>query len=1013
MRRASLDADNDEATTSAILAEDSIGMDLDLTLSQSEDGMLDIEEEGDNNEAGHLEPPPRIAARLFYRPTQARRRDSAASSRRGSISSAHSRCSSLQGTNRLEGDQSKHIAQHLRRATFLEDRRARLADRAAHAEKVRLRAAIAKATPRAGTVSSEERALAAQQAREKNLAKIVADCAEEVQKAKQRAETIKEKREQDNARLKAQMQERMAEAERRREELRIKTASSRRSRGQSVVARKPSESPTGGKELEKGDDRTPMSKEAAASNIAWWWRSCLRRKTIQDFNNLGLSVDSIRDTSFDTVAALLSEHDVRVTTARSLRLCGLYEGQTGSVDEMVAVRTFLSAFLILGHPNQVLNTKDQQNAPSADEDVLNAHRLPPADLDNPQLQELVGKAKDLLVCFETVIARLTASNRYTLPPALVKTLPEVYSEFYNAFIAWKSRDANAMVEVMVLQFVELDAILHTVQDKDEDAAEVYRHSVKENQLQLLVRIKRLAGKERGMQMVTAAVREARRSRQIKKKTGDTKPRIAESPSVGSSTVASNSSAPAEAGPHASDPVATHPEPLSSHGGLGSLLPDNRIVVHELAINKEYQVPTEEYKAEQAQFTGPFHQHMREVLEGADEQIRFDLFLSATERIKVKLQRLLKPGNSMHKLIGEVLDPEIARRQFTMGSFSYESFFSAMANLLPKLCAPFRDEELKELISKKLRDGHFLDRLEALNDFIDVMLCDYANYLLGVAAPQLLLASAQYETARFKKDLENGGTLVAAETAWKAARDKVVAETQRRDPEGINHPKSRPSASKFYAQMLVNIFTQPLPIKPESVPEMLQLDLKRIESVSLMVQRIITVGAVLLQCKNLLKRDVRSSWKTEASRIMTVLEAKHESVETTIGGTMAALEAGRSMPAVTKTNLRALVSKVIVASEDMLKRGTEPRDPVLRLLLTRLRGNILARITPTSASASEKVKAASSAGEKLASLGLSEFVDKVREISGLLDKVGQVDREAHAQWWDAVAQKVEEQSTAQQ
>jgi hypothetical protein len=77
-----------------------------------------------------------------------------------------------------------------------------------------------------------------------------------------------------------------------------------------------------------------------------------------------------------------------------------------------------------------------------------------------------------------------------------------------------------------------------------------------------------------------------------------------------------------------------------------------------------------------------------------------------------------------------------------------------------------------------------------------------------------------------------------------------------------------------------------------------------------------------------------------------------------------------MPTATKGHLRALVTKVLTASQDMAQNGNEPREPVLRLLLTRLRGNILARLA--AGSASDKVKAANNAGEKLASLGLSEI-----------------------------------------
>lgn len=977
-------------------SDDTMDMDLDLAMPPVDDDVLDH----DNR---IYTPPPRVAAR-FYRPSHARRRDSAASSRRNSISSAQSRCSPIQHANSRESDQSKYIAQHLRRASFLEDRRARLADRAAHAEKVRLRAALNKATPR-GPSASEERALAAQQARERNLAEIVANCAEEVRKAKHVAELTKEKREQEVAKMKAKMEERMAEAERRREEL-LNKGATQRSRGQSVMARKTVDVLPQVTESE----RPRLKDDDAAARIQGWWRGCSRKRIIQEFNSLGLSVDGIRDTSFDTVVELLAQENVLLVTARLLGICGLQEGSRGSVDEMAAVRTFLSAFLILGHPNQVLRNKDEADGESPEDCVLNAHRLPSTDLDNPQLQDLIGKAKDLLITFENILVRLTNSNRYTMPPSLKKTLPEAYAVFYNAFIAWKSRDSNALIEVMLMQFVELDAIFQTVKDTTDDAATaLYRQSIQDSQLMLIVRIKKLAGAEKGKKMIFKAVSEARKTRSAKKQTGDTKPRVADNTpgdasATASSLVLAESQTPT---PPATPASKSEAKRTVVKSGLNGLLPDNRVVVHELAINKEYQIPSEEYVEQQAVLARPLYVQMRAAMDEDDSEANFRFFILMAGNIKDKLQRLLKPGNSMYNLIGEILDPEMAERQFTLGNFSYEKFFAAMGSLLPKLCAPFRDDEVKDLVQNKLGDGNLIDRVEALNGFIDVMLSDYINYLLRIAAPQLIESAAQYEAKRFTSDVVDGGmSLTVAETAWRSATSKVMAEVQKRDPEGINHPKLQPTAARFYAQLLVDVFTQPTPVVADQVPEMLHLDLARINKVSTMVQRIITVGAVLLQCKNLLKRDVRTQWKMEASRIMTVLEANHASLDATVEGTMAALEAGRSMPAVTKTHLRALVTKVLSASEDISRNSTEPREPVLRLLLTRLRGNILARLAPGSAS--EKVKAANTAGEKLASLGLSEFVERVRHIADLLEKVGAVDRAAHSPWWDAVATKVQQE-----
>ncbi|KAH7153400.1 T-complex protein 11-domain-containing protein [Dactylonectria macrodidyma] len=986
-------------------SDDSMDTDVDLAMppNQGEDDDDDNDDDLEQDPRIYT-PPPRIAAR-FYRPSATRRRDSAASSRRNSISSAHSRCSSIQPSSHRGPVQSKHVAQHLRRASFLEDRKARLADRAAHAEKVRLRAALAKATHR-DTSASEEKALAAQQARERNLAEIVASCAEEVKKAKQVAEFMKEKREQELIKMRAQIEERMAEAEKRREELRAKNAT-RRSRGQSVMARKPVEVMPQVTEREV----RALTEDEATGRIQGWWRGCLREKTIQEFTNLGLTVDGIRDTNFDTVVELLAQEKVLLITARLLRTCGLHEGDPGSVGEMAAVRTFLSAFLILGHPNQVLaNKNDNEDAEVAD--ALSIHRLPSTSLANPQLQDLVGKARDLLISFENILARLTSANRYTMPPALKKTLPEAYATFYNAFIAWKSRDSNALIEVMLMQFVELDAIFHTVKDTTDDAATaLYKKSIQDNQLMIIVRIKKLAGPEKGKKLIFDAVAEARKSRSTKKKTGDTKPRVAESASSEASETANSLVSPDSQTltPPATPASKSQSKRADTKTGLNGLLPDNRVVVHELAINKEYQITPEEYQEQQAVIARPVFMQMRDNMATPNpiqNEVNFHFFIVMAGNIKEKLQRLLKPGNSMYNLIGEILDPEMAERQFKVGNFSYEKFFTVMASLLPKLCAPFRDEEVKDLVQNKLADGDLIDRVESLHSFIDIMLCDYINYLMRIAAPQLIESAAQYEAKMFAQDVEKTNIgLAGAESAWRSARSKIMTEIQKRDPEGINHPRSRPTAGRIYAQMLVDVFTRLSPASEDEIPEMLRLDQNRISEVSTMVQRIITVGAVLLQCKNLLKRDVRSSWKTEASRIMTVLESQN-TLKSSVEGTMLALEAGRSMPTATKSHLRALVTKVLLASQDMATQGTEPREPVLRLLLTRLRGNIHARLAPGSAS--EKVKAANTAGEKLASLGLSEFVDKVRQISDLLDRVGAVDRAAHGPWWDAVSTKVEQE-----
>src|SRR5271163_1487496 len=226
----------------------------------------------DEEESRYYAPPPHIAAR-FYRKSSSRRKSSTHSSRRSSISSRHSTLSAH------GGPQSNHVAQHLRRASIIESRKARLADRAAHAEQVRLRAAIAKATPRA--VYREERALAAQAAREKLLAEITARCEEEVKRAKKIAEETKEKKAAEHARLKEEMAEKFAEAARRRS---LYQHNFRRPRTASLMAVE-----------EKKPNPTilrRLGEKAAARVIQRSWRLHRRRKAISKF--ISLELDLVR-----------------------------------------------------------------------------------------------------------------------------------------------------------------------------------------------------------------------------------------------------------------------------------------------------------------------------------------------------------------------------------------------------------------------------------------------------------------------------------------------------------------------------------------------------------------------------------------------------------------------------------------------------------------------------------------------------------------------------------------------
>lgn len=906
-------------------------------------------------------PPPRIAAR-FYRTANSRRKSSAASSRRNSLSSTHSHTSnrSYRGSN----CQNHHVAQHLRRASILESRKARLADRAAHAEQVRLRAALAKATPR--TSNSEERALAAQQARERHLAQVAASCAEEVRRAKKIAEENKERKAAEERRYRFEMEERLAEAEKRRLEYK---RNMRRPRTAS--------SPT--HDSKKSVPQPALTPEVAATRIQTTWRARLRKKIVDGWSELGLSIDRIHDTSFEDITVLLAEEKVLGATEKIMALFGLLSG-ADTTSMKTSVRTFLSAYLILGHPAQVLSR------------------------DGDQEQDLITKAKDLVISFESGLSKLTTTNHHMPSPTRIETVLLAHGAFVSALSDWKARDSSTLVETMIASFVSLDAIWQSVKDDTiDEVANEYKHGIRDNQTILLCRIKKLAGPDRALSMIKKAIRESRRSRPRKKPAGEVaRPRVAIEASESSLTDEEMAiqNAVASQLTDTDAPPSAEGAQASSLSKVFTVVPDNRVLVHELSIDKEFRVDA----SPTADLRDALNRQLCDSMRKGFEEGEGALWtIAMAENIRAKLLRLLKPGNSMHTLISETLDLDHINRQCTQGVFSYDKFFDFIASILPKLCAPFRDAEVNALAEELKEEGslsEMVDKLFKLLHVIDLLSLDYSNFLLASAAPTLIKEAAGYEQRTFADDLESGRiTLQRTRRWWRSAAVNMHTEADRRDPWNEPNPINRPTPQKIYARGLVDLAIATSSLRDSELPETLELDRARISRIRTDILRITTIGGILLTAKNLLKRDVRSQWKHEASRVWESLKDGYLKDSATPSKILSLLESSHPMPPATRAQLSSTITRLLTQAE-----SGKLSDPVMKVLFQRLKTHIFNRVSASSSR--ERVKAVSTATETLATTGLPEFVTQVGEIVDQLSKVGEVDRKAHGKWYEELAEEME-------
>ncbi|KAH8150689.1 uncharacterized protein LAJ45_05385 [Morchella importuna] len=889
-------------------------------------------------------PPPHLAARFSRK-------------RRRPTTGTHSPCSAPLTASSLATT---------RRQLLLDSRKSLLRQRAQHVEKVRRARANSHEAVGARLLALQQALSQAQESRNAILAKIAGSCASEVAKAKRLAGETRERREREARALRCGVEERMLEAERRRMEV----LRERRGGGGLVGW---GEGQVGGVEGEEWGG----GEGEAARCIQRVWRGHVRGEVVKRFLGLGLTIESVRDTSFEDISNKFREEGVQKATARLLKLCGLLGSSAaeGEVDVEVACRTFLSAYLILGHPAEVLSN------------------------DGENEKALITKSKDLLIAFESFL------SAPTFPPA--KHLAETWESFSTAFTSWKARDSEILINTMVAQYAELDLIWQKVKDDTEQhVAADFKGGIRENQLILLVRIRRLAGeKTRGL--IRQAVKEARRTRLPKKEKGDTRPRETPSSSEGNTVstavTAASRVANTPASPitdQASVPIAAPPtadpthDAFSQFSNSGTL--SNRQIVHELALNRDFKL-TQRQKPPLEQLVE------REAKRAFWDLMRDDVLHNRNltkwlppmaHSVKSKLLHLLDPAGSLHRTITDAIDTDLIAQQCQHGTYDHERFFAFVLDLLPRICSPARDADVQALRS---HTGDYIDRLQRLFDVLELLQLDHANFLLMMSAQYVIPEAAPYERRLFAADLAAGRTMLSRTTAWlQAAKEAKLAEAAARDTEGVHHPESRPTPVQIWNHAFLGLITtlDTTLLTVDTAPETLHLDIDRLNGFRAAFRAVVLGAAITITTKNLLRRDVRSGWKALKERVAALLLSAEQR------GEMGGKEVGEGICAFlteTVATPRGVLGHVSGAVGRILGRGGA--DPVVRVVEGRVRGFVAARLGAEGSR--ERVRLATGGGETLSGFGVAEWI---AEVGGLVEGVvgcGGVNREVYREWYDGV------------
>lgn len=115
-----------------------------------------------------------------------------------------------------------------------------------------------------------------------------------------------------------------------------------------------------------------------------------------------------------------------------------------------------------------------------------------------------------------------------------------------------------------------------------------------------------------------------------------------------------------------------------------------------------------------------------------------------------LDELVPPQNTKIKEnIKEVLDLDLIKQQAEKGILDCHHYAQYIISIMSKICAPVRDEKIKEL----LQQVDIIETFKGVMELLKLMKLDLANFIITMIRPNVVATSVEYERAKFAELLE--------------------------------------------------------------------------------------------------------------------------------------------------------------------------------------------------------------------------------------------------------------------
>lgn len=234
--------------------------------------------------------------------------------------------------------------------------------------------------------------------------------------------------------------------------------------------------------------------------------------------------------------------------------------------------------------------------------------------------------------------------------------------------------------------------------------------------------------------------------------------------------------------------------------------------------------------------------------------------------------MLNETGAIANEIKESLDIELITQQIKHNAFNPQNLTAYIISKMTQLCAPVRDQSIRNLSNMTDLASMFESCLEIL----DEMKLDLINYKLKSIAPKLKAQAVEYERSKFENAIDSGVVTLEKTHSWlNSAHQSLKQVADARNPENVLHPENRILMSDVYNEALMGLIFSSNPISMAIVPETLLLDASYLFKLQNDAQIVSITAALVMLSKNTfaeLRRDKQASTAL-STRLLVLLKGE--------------------------------------------------------------------------------------------------------------------------------------------